>query len=221
MPVSNPPASTSFEVLFLGIGRLTMALSERAADARPANVQPNCHGSRPQFPHTATGIAAGLGAGIARTSRFGFGVEDEPDSGKKADGRLRLRFRAAGRAGMARSGNGRRRAEKSAKEHAKIAGGRFKSDGTSKTLFEIEDEAIDFTDFVASVVTKESAAELPNQKKPCHCPQCGAVPKASDDDEDPASSRPTELRSTGAARSVDTHRAPRHRMLRAPCLPPG
>lgn len=86
---------------------------------------------------------------------------------------------------MALSGKDRERAEELAKELWKITGGRFKSDGTSKTFLEIEDEAIDLTDFVASVVIKESAAELPDHEKPCRCPQCGAVPKTPDDDEEP------------------------------------
>ncbi|MEX1028189.1 MAG: hypothetical protein WD049_09325 [Candidatus Paceibacterota bacterium] len=86
---------------------------------------------------------------------------------------------------MAISGKDRKRAEELALELLKITGGRFKSDGTSKTFDEIEERAIEVGDLVTSLAIGEAAKQA-DQVPECRCPQCGAVPKRpSEDDTEP------------------------------------
>jgi hypothetical protein len=85
---------------------------------------------------------------------------------------------------MALSSEDRKRAKELARELVKITGGRFKSDGKSKTFAEIEDEAIEVGDLITSLAINEAAEQSPDAPTPCRCPECGAVPKKRDPDDD-------------------------------------
>ena len=77
---------------------------------------------------------------------------------------------------MALSDKDRKRAEELARELMKITGGRIKPDGVSKTFAEIEEEAIEVTDIVASALIKQPAKDAPDAPTQCRCPECKAVP---------------------------------------------
>lgn len=76
---------------------------------------------------------------------MGFAVGMEPDSDPDENAGGRLQFRAAGRAGTAHRGA-------------------YISDRPPRTFLEIEDEASDLPDFVASLVIDESATALPDEE---------------------------------------------------------
>ncbi|MEM6692101.1 MAG: hypothetical protein AAF664_21915 [Planctomycetota bacterium] len=86
---------------------------------------------------------------------------------------------------MALSSDDRKRAKELARELVKITGGRFKSDGKSKTFAEIEDEAIEVGDLITSLAINEAAEQAPDAPTRCRCPECGAVSqqRGGDDDE--------------------------------------
>jgi hypothetical protein len=85
---------------------------------------------------------------------------------------------------MAISAQDRARAKELAKELVKITGGRFRDDGTSKTFDELEIEASLIGDLVTSMAINQAAEELPEGEKCVRCPQCKAVPKKHDPDDD-------------------------------------
>ncbi|WP_430450980.1 hypothetical protein [Rhodopirellula europaea] len=77
---------------------------------------------------------------------------------------------------MALSDEGRKRAEELTRELMKITGGRIKPDGVSKTFAEIEEEAIEVTDIVASALIKQTTKDAPDAPAQCRCPECKAGP---------------------------------------------
>lgn len=79
----------------------------------------------------------------------------------------------------------RKRARELSRELLKITGGRFKSDGTSKTFDEIEERAIELTDVLASMLIEQAVQEAPEVPHPCRCPECKAVLGDRDDDDEP------------------------------------
>lgn len=85
---------------------------------------------------------------------------------------------------MALSSEDRKRAKELAQELVKITGGRFKSDGKSKTFAEIEDEAIEVGDLITSLAINEAAEQAPDAPAHCRCPECGAVPRRNGPDDD-------------------------------------
>ncbi|TWU39827.1 hypothetical protein Q31b_31420 [Novipirellula aureliae] len=85
---------------------------------------------------------------------------------------------------MALSNEDRKRALELAREFRKITGGRFKADGKSKTFAEIEDEAIEIGDLITSLAINEAAEDAPDKPAQCRCPECGAVPKKREPDDD-------------------------------------
>ncbi|WP_430450968.1 hypothetical protein [Rhodopirellula europaea] len=86
---------------------------------------------------------------------------------------------------MALSDKDRKRAEELARELMKITGGRIKPDGVSKTFAEIEEEAIEVTDIVASALIKQTAKDAPDAPTQCRCPECKAVPGDRGEDDEP------------------------------------
>ncbi|WP_236615818.1 hypothetical protein, partial [Rhodopirellula europaea] len=118
-----------------------------------------------------------------RTSRFAIGMALDFGSGQNPDWQVQIRL--AGRAGMALSDKDRKRAEELARELMKITGGRIKPDGVSKTFAEIEEEAIEVTDIVASALIKQTAKDAPDAPTQCRCPECKAVPGDRGEDDEP------------------------------------
>ena len=85
---------------------------------------------------------------------------------------------------MAISPQDRARAKELAKELVKITGGRFKADGTSKTFDELETEASLIGDLITSMAINEASEEMAAEEKCVRCPQCHAIPRDHDPDDD-------------------------------------
>lgn len=85
---------------------------------------------------------------------------------------------------MAISPQNRARALELAKELNELNGGRYHDDGTPKTFDELEIETNALTDLLSSMALNVSAKDLPAEEKPVRCPQCKAVPRPHDPDDD-------------------------------------
>lgn len=84
---------------------------------------------------------------------------------------------------MAISLKDRARIKELAAELSQIVGGPRRADGSHKTFDEIESEAIEMTDLLATELMEQAADSEPPEA--CRCPRCDAVGKLVDRDREP------------------------------------
>lgn len=84
---------------------------------------------------------------------------------------------------MAISLKDRARIKELAAELSQIVGGARRADGSHKTFDEIESEAIEMTDLLATELMEQAADSEPPEA--CRCPRCDAVGKLVDRDREP------------------------------------